>query len=306
MNSLKKRLVRSYWWLESRVVQNFGDALGMLILNALGYHPISRHSEHRDVVNPMRCLLPIGSVIWPRTFEWLTEPTDVWGCGWRGNRLPAAVQERVRFHAVRGPATITGLGLPAKTPLGDPALLLPRLLADQPHQHGRTLIMPHFFRTTIMSAAQRCRLTGCHEVLSAQVIGKPVAGGRVAPTGLRELRRAYVGCGIPLRTTRQTIHAIAGAQFVLTGSLHGAIVAQAYGVPWALYSDGYVDVPAKWEDWAAYLGITLEVVTDLRSGQRWWQRSGRRARLRDRQSLLAAFPYPLAAASSLQSARHAT
>lgn len=302
---MSKRNVRSYYWLDSRLVQNFGDTLGRLVLNSLGYQPVSRQAPQQNVVNPARCLLPMGSVLWPRTFAWLTEPADVWGCGWRGIPLPAAIQERVRFHAVRGPATAAGLGLPSDTPLGDPALLLPHLLADQPRRHGCTLVMPHFFCSTSMPAAQRCRQTGCDALLAAQVISKPIAGGRVSPQGLQAVVKAALRLGIPVHTTRQALHAIAGADFVLTGSLHGAIVAQTYGVPWAAYADGYVDVPAKWEDWGAYLGITLEFVANLQSGQEWWQRVGQRGRLRDLQPLLAAFPYPLAETSFMSRAVYA-
>lgn len=296
---MRKRNVRSYYWLEFRLVQNFGDALGALVLAALGYRPVSRRRNVQAVVNPARCLLPIGSVLWPRTFEWLTEPADVWGCGWRGIPLPPAIHERVRFHAVRGPLTVAGLGLPPDTPLGDPALLLPHLLADQPHQHGRTLVMPHFFCSAKLTAAQRCRQTGCDALLGAQVISKPVAWGRSSFQEVPAAVKAALRLGIPLHTTRQTLQAIAGADFVLTGSLHGAIVAQAYGVPWAAYADDAVDVPAKWADWGAYLGITLEFVPDRQSGQQWWQRVGRHGCLRDRHPLLAAFPYPLAEASAM-------
>jgi len=97
---------------------------------------------------------------------------------------------------------------------------------------------------------------------------------------------------VQLRTTWRAVERIAGAAFVLTGSLHGAILAQAYGVPWAAYDDGYIDAPAKWQDWAAYLGVRLAFVADLAAGQQWWQSEGNRGALRDLEPLLAAFPYP--------------
>ena len=57
-------------------------------------------------------------------------------------------------------------------------------------------------------------------------------------------------------------------------SLHGAILAQAYGVPWA-----------------AYLGIPLIFVADRNAGMRWWQTTGVQGSIRDIEPLLAAFPY---------------
>jgi len=53
------------------------------------------------------------------------------------------------------------------------------------------------------------------------------------------------------------------------------------------------------------LGITLEFVANLQSGQEWWQRVGQRGRLRDLQPLLAAFPYPLAETSFMSRAVYA-
>jgi hypothetical protein len=101
----------------------------------------------------------------------------------------------------------------------------------------------------------------------------------------------YLKLGIPIYSGRPAINVIAGADFVLTGSLHGAILAQAYGIPWAAYDDGYVDVPAKWLDWAAYLGIRIQFVDSLRQGQQWWLAKGRHGRVRELDSLLQAFPY---------------
>ena len=288
-----KPRVHCYYWLENSLSKNLGDYLAAIVLDALGYRGISRNRPDLGVINPGRCLLSIGSVLWERTFERIAEPVDVWGCGWRGTPLPPAVMDRVQFHAVRGPRTAAGLGLPADTPLGDPALLLPQLKAVAIKHHGRTLVVPHFYRIDQISAWQRCDLTGCDELLSIRVIGTPATGRRISPGQLRGMMRAWAQLGIPVRTAWPAIHRIAGAAFVLTGSLHGAILAQAYGVPWAAYDDGYVDAPAKWLDWAAYLGIQIEFVATLAEGEQWWQTEGRHGAIRDLAPLLSAFPYPL-------------
>jgi hypothetical protein len=285
--------VRCYYWREDAVVKNLGDYLAAIVLDALGYHCVNRGYPDPQVLNPGRCLLAIGSVLWERTFERISEPVDVWGCGWRGTPLSAAVMERVQIHAVRGPRTVTGLALPANTPLGDPALLLPQLKAMDIRHHGRTLVVPHFFRIDQISALQRCHLTGCDELLSIRVIGTSIPGLRLLPRQLAGIVRAWVQLGIPVRTVWQTIHRIAGAAFVLTGSLHGAILAQAYGVPWAAFDDGYVDVPEKWYDWADYLGIQIRFVSTLAEGAQWWQTEGRNGAIRDLAPLLSAFPYPI-------------
>ncbi|WP_165360911.1 polysaccharide pyruvyl transferase family protein [Candidatus Chloroploca sp. Khr17] len=285
--------VRTYHWLQSSVVQNVGDYAGTLVLKQMGFQAVTRYAHHSRIINPGRCLLPIGSVLYDRTFHNIPEPVDVWGCGWRGTALHPDFALRVTFHAVRGPQTIEGLGLPPNTPLGDPALLLPHLSTIAPKHHGRTLVMPHYFRTYALSARQRCLSTGCAMMVPSRIIGRPAQGRRPSPRGLGSMVRGFLALGIPIYSGTQAIHIIAGAGFILTGSLHGAIFAQAYGVPWAAYDDGYIDVPAKWLDWAAYLGIRLDFVKDLREGQHWWQVEGRHGKVRELESLLGAFPYPV-------------
>lgn len=288
---MNKFYVRSYYWLENSVVKNLGDYIAVLVLNALGYTCVSRDHTRLQVVNPGRCLLPIGSILWNRTFERISGPIDVWGSGWRGTPLPPEIMQRVQFHAVRGPRTVAGLGLPADTPLGDPALLLPRLRQRSIKHHGRTLVIPHFYRIDQMLARQRCRLTGCDEFLSVRIMGAPVTARRISLRHLRRMLAAWVRLGIPVHTAWQAIYRIAGADFVLTGSLHGAIIAQAYDVPWAAYDDGYVDVPEKWCDWADYLRIHIAFVSDLKNGLEWWNAEGRRGKIRDLNSLQEALPY---------------
>jgi hypothetical protein len=97
---------------------------------------------------------------------------------------------------------------------------------------------------------------------------------------------------------------IAGASFILAGSLHAAILAQAYGVPWAAYFDGYVDAPPKWLDWGDYLGIKINFVRDLEEGREWWAEVGRHGRVRDLVPLVKAFPYLKASKRAMRFIAH--
>lgn len=293
---MKPRLqLRSYYWRENHLLGNLGDALVPLLLQALGYAPVALRTGGAPVGNEQRGLLVIGSLLTETDLAALNHPVDVWGCGWKGHPLSPARQAQLTVHAVRGPLTITGLGLPPDTPLGDPALLLPHLHPRAIRQHGSTVVVPHFHRTRLLPVVQRCGQSGCTTVVSTQVwqwqgLGRP---GWVAEW--RTLLKNWLHWGMTIRTPWSAVAAIAGADFVLSGSLHGAILAQAYGVPWAAYDDGYIDAPAKWQDWAAYLGIPIDFVPTLAAGQRWWQRVGRYGQNRDLAPLLAAFPYPVLA-----------
>ena len=63
------------------------------------------------------------------------------------------------------------------------------------------------------------------------------------------------------------IDRIAGAGFILSGALPGAITACAFGVPFAFYDSGYVDVPFKWRDFAASIGVPCSFASTIPEGQ---------------------------------------
>lgn len=285
--------LRGYYWEEHRLIGNLGDALVPILIGALGYDLVAQTAAGAAPLNPDRCLLVIGSLLTEYDLRQIGGPIEIWGCGWKGICPPPALLAKLRVHAVRGPHTVAGLGLPADTPLGDPALLLPRLTKLRMAPHGRTIVVPHYHRAQRMAVQQRRHLTGCDEVVSPLVFQAQALGRRGWGRQALGMSKAWLRLGVQTFTPWGAVERIAGATFVLTGSLHGAILAQAYGVPWAAYDDGYVDAPPKWLDWAAYLGITIAFVTTLAAGRQWWQAEGQRGAVRDLPSLLHAFPYPL-------------
>jgi hypothetical protein len=150
--------------------------------------------------------------------------------------------------------------------------LLPRIHTPPPVTGPRpAVVIPHLLDPTTTTADE----VGCDELLSARVWQRGRWHRRTAATPLEVVDR------------------IAGAGFVLTGALHGAIVAQAYGVPWAPWTGTRIDCPAKWLDWAAYLDIEHAHVSDRRSGEIWWERHGSSGQTLPLEPLLKAFPYPL-------------
>jgi hypothetical protein len=64
---------------------------------------------------------------------------------------------------------------------------------------------------------------------------------------------------------------ISAADFILCGSLHAAIVACAYKRPFAFWDTGHVDVPFKWRDFAASIGIQASFASDLKSGRQVYE-----------------------------------
>lgn len=270
-----------------------GDALVPILLGALGYESVGRYVGGARTFNAGCSLLMIGSLLNPTDLARIPLPAAVWGCGWRGEQLPLAYREKLHIHAVRGPHSVRGLGLPDDTPMGDPALLLPLLAPQHFPAHDRAVVIPHFLRVNLLPRHERLQRTGCHEVLTPMVIQAQQVATSQGKRELLAMGRQWLKLGFFPHRPWGAVARVAGAGFVLTGSLHGAILAQAYGVPWAAYDDGYVNAPAKWEDWAAYLGVRLTFVATLAEGMRWWQSTGRHGTVRGPESLLEAFPYPL-------------
>lgn len=292
-SSPKSMKIRVLFSGNSRLVHNLGDGLTPYLMHGLGFTCAS-HNSKETVVNSGRCLLAIGSLLTSDFLQRMEIPLDVWGSGWKGKDLwqPAAVD--VFFHSVRGPISAEGLGLPATIPLGDPALLIPYLYPRGKIFHNRSILLPHIYRIHSRKAARCAAAAGCDEQRTTLVY----AARSMETVRLINLKGILTDAWLwpnnreaGIYRVWSTVDRIAGASFVLTGSLHGAILAQAYGVPWAAYSDGYVDAPPKWADWGAYLGVEINFVKNLREGQEWWGDLGRYGRIRSLRPLVEAFPY---------------
>ena len=223
------------YWRQGEAIQNFGDFLSQYLFEEL-FLPIPLH--------PGRTYL-IGSVIADFLVEAQTStaPSVVfWGCGAREEAgLSAEAAAKARILAVRGPLTASALKLGATVPRGDPALLLPALYTPRPAlSAGRSVCIPHFWDDR--TDAEQLVMSGCEQVLRPNL-----------PNSRRRLL--------------EMVDAIAASDFVLSASLHGAIVAAAYGRPFAFWDNGRLDVPFKWRDTAALLDMPAVFASDLATGR---------------------------------------
>lgn len=138
----------------------------------------------------------------------------------------------VRYHCVRGPVTARVLGLEDAVPLTDGAILAPVAeefrFAPSQRSPSPVVVVPHF-----------------------ETIAFPGWAEAVAFAGFDLID--------PRGTPETVIAALAGASLVLTESLHGAILADAYGVPWRPFAVSRNFSMAKWTDWACSLALDVEV-----------------------------------------------
>lgn len=194
-------VIRLYWWNGRKGPDrsNFGDALSPLLVRELARQEVRYAS-------PARCdLVAAGSVLhairkasrWRRVLG--RRPPIVWGSGTL--EPPGADHRGLRIRAVRGPRTRDALGLPADTPLGDPGLLIDRLVVRGPRR-WRWGIIPHYVEAD-------------HPMVQAMAHATPEAT-------VINLRDPDV-----LATARS----IAACDFVISSSLHGLITADAFGIP---------------------------------------------------------------------------
>ena len=223
---------RVKYWLQGEARQNLGDSIAELFVNRLNL-------GFRVSAGAYRLL---GSCIdgWQigKDLADLGEGDRVayWGCGMREDRaIDPALLSRCLILGVRGPMTRSLLGLPDDTVMGDPALILPLLHrpAAQTEATGRSICIPHFNDTR--DDGELLSLAGTELIL------RPVI-----EQGLDALLDA--------------IDRIATARFVLSASLHGAIIAAAYGRPFAFWDNGHLDLPLKWRDFAASVGVSCAFV----------------------------------------------
>ena len=194
---------------------------------------IVRALSGRHVVHARRSprLVAVGSVLR------LAEPGDtVWGSGLS---RPSPVAKALRILAVRGPLTrqvaIEQTGSPVPEVYGDPALLLPRLLdasgIERKHKVG---IVPHYVDAD-HEVARGLRKGGFHMI------------DALAP---------------PLDVVRE----IVSCELVYSSSLHGLIVAEAFGVPavWVEFGEGVVGRGFKFRDYYLASGRTPPKPLDWR------------------------------------------
>lgn len=220
---------RIKYWTQGWAEKNFGDYLTEWLYEDLLVAPLVDADRYRLLGSAIDDHLLAADLAECGVGE--AARVVLWGCGKRDAKpLSDTVRAACHFFGVRGPLSRDGLGLPPDTPIGDPGLLLPLLYPRRgPVGAGPVLCVPHYNEPTdAETLRQRC---GADELASARV---------ASPEAMKAL-----------------VDRIAGAQFVLAGSLHAAITACAYGVPFGYWDTGFVDCPFKWEDFAASLGVAI-------------------------------------------------
>ncbi|UHS61065.1 polysaccharide pyruvyl transferase family protein [Agrobacterium vaccinii] len=186
--------------------ENFGDNLMHFMLPEL-FNVQVRYVHHSKAD-----LIGVGSIIdsyWRRRRNghakfWQKRPwrtLSVWGSGFMSSHSIDLWPQKLRYHAVRGPLSAARVPDGDKIALGDPAILLPKIWVGPTVKEREVLVIPHFASYESFSSHYQNQLPKHWKIVDLRSDPKHVC------------------------------EQIAASEFVITSSLHGLIVADAYGVP---------------------------------------------------------------------------
>ncbi|MGF9692457.1 polysaccharide pyruvyl transferase family protein [Rhizobium sp. 0TCS1.26] len=206
--------MKPYYWESHH--GNFGDDLNLWLWDAL--LPGLRE------VHPEVLLVGVGTVLNPTLLPSGIRKLVI-GSGY-GYGTPPDVSDAAEWdvRCVRGPLTAEKLGLSPEMGIIDPAVMVTR--------------MPEFQNLT-----KRYKKTFVPHWESAEFgIWKDVC----EPAGLTYLD--------PRGEAKSVITAIAQSEMIVAESMHGAILADAFRVPWVAVSTSRLINSFKWNDWAQTVG----------------------------------------------------
>ena len=256
---VKNKFKRSlYWWDPADGSINTGDYLSKVMVEKILE---TRDKKLSDKKSKQNRLFAIGSVLhYAKTGDCL------WGTGRNGNMPDShCTFDSLDVRAVRGPLTrefLLSRGIDCPEVYGDPGILTPWIypkslfLGASSHKEYR--VVPHFMEDPAKFHGH----------------GENICLPNVSPA--------------------RFISMLVNSSLVISSSLHGIILAEAYGVPAVLLNAGHREKPFKYDDY--YLGtgrseyLTASSVEEALAMRPLAPPSG----FADQQrALLAAFPFDL-------------
>jgi pyruvyltransferase len=188
--------------------RNFGDYLSPLIVEAVSGQAVS--------YAPLKSadMMAIGTILaneYKAKRFGLNRRIHIWGsgCGQPDERFSG----RHYYHAVRGRETLRRIaGQPDVRALGDPGLLAEMLVRRPPQKRFKLGFVPHYVDQGCPEALSFAAIDGVHLI---NVFDDPLS----------------------------VLAHIAACDYVVSSSLHGLVIADAYGVPNARvrFSEGLID-----------------------------------------------------------------
>lgn len=200
--TISSRSIASYWW---DMKKNFGDLIGPWILEELTARPV-----HNTIGQPSSdsAIMTVGSLITGMQRSGMT----IWGTGLIA---PLSASTIKRLKARKPEAILAVRGKCTRKQLMD------ELDWDVPEVYGDpALLMPYFFQPSLKRPPERPGLSVIPHYSHKRLL-------------TRDHIKQFGGYPIEVqRQAEEVITEIALSDVVISTSLHGLILAQAYEVPW--------------------------------------------------------------------------
>lgn len=211
--------ILALWWND---VPNWGDIVNPVLIEHLSGRSVIRAQAVFNVRRRTTYSV-IGSVL-----DGLAQsPVEVWGSGFKFANSRFRVRPR-RIHALRGPlsaAIARRQGIQVPDVYGDPALLFPLLYSPPRSVEYELGIIPHYADRSSPHVARLGAVSGVHII--------------DITAGITEVPNQVARCAA-----------------IASSSLHGMILADAYGIPstWIEFSDRVEGGGFKFRDYLAGVG----------------------------------------------------
>ncbi|WP_165982401.1 polysaccharide pyruvyl transferase family protein [Dankookia rubra] len=205
---------------------NFGDAASAVVVAAMSGRPVT----HRAFNSKQRRVVAIGTIGQGQS----AGAVHVWGSGFDPKRAPveprdagffAAPGVEYTIHATRGPysrAVLLRAGIPAPAVYGDPAWFLPRILQPRPQQRHELGVILHI--SELLAPGSEARpLPHLVRYRDGEAEGVHFISTYHPPTwqGFQDKLTELLSC-----------------KRIISRSLHGMLLADAYGIPCVYMADG--------------------------------------------------------------------
>lgn len=185
-----------YYWQQKEFV-NFGDYISLMLVERIVDAPVEVFKRYPN--NIRKKILAIGSIL-----SFAVDGDVLWGTGLNGKFLGLQNYpfKRLDVRSVRGPITrqflIDNFGIDCPEIYGDPALLFPYFFPEFQKSENPTykyIVIPHYSEQKMFP------------------------------------KDKFDNIVYPTEPWEEVIQKITESEFVISSSLHGIVIAEAYGIP---------------------------------------------------------------------------
>lgn len=227
---MPEQTIKLFWWSEIHLMQkpkeNFGDLVGKYLVEKISHktvmftHPNKQKWKHKLSSNPI--YTTAGSIL-----AHVNKYCIVWGSGIINKNQ---VVKPAKFLLVRGSQTrhrLLQLGYFVPEKYGDPALLLPKYYNPKIEKKYKMGVIPHY---------------NDYNWVKENYTDKNISIIDLMTNSIEDTAKEILEC-----------------ERILSSSLHGLIVAHAYGIPavWIKFSDKLFGDDIKFQDYFESVGIKL-------------------------------------------------